>query len=328
MDTPLPVTGNFEGILPIRVLQHNITAKLEKAHSRVVEEAVELLKASKLNPGIDYVIGRDIARTPRANCENRRIELQETFLASQWCIAYFFLTIHDWFASQYSVGNKPLAVDTTNPNIQVAHRLVEWGCSLYKEWSAWPDHLPNPEKFRPSKKEYIGKVNRLFLEGIVFILGHELGHFALDHCETITEIKSRPQWSEDDSSVLKSLEHEADGYAREFIFRDSDADTDQELCTKLFGALSGLLGILLSYPSVKAIRNSTHPDIDHRILNTLEYGLGLIGDEELRGAVRWEVVIGFRYFLTFNRIKPGGCVEYETIGDLLDECLRQIEDNK
>mgnify|MGYP005854529415 CR=1 FL=1 len=207
-------------------------------------------------------------------------------------MSYFFLTVQESISAQYRKGERPRSADFNDPDIVAAHRLLAWARSLFFKYSLWPADLPNPEHVSEEDVDYTGKVNNIFLQAAIFCLAHELGHLVSGHCEVFAGLRNS-QEREAALAEMKSLENEADQYARNFL--TSVCEKDSEECVRLFGVLVAYLGMLFSYKDVRSLRGTTHPDLDTRIFNTLLSTQ--ITDPGYREVLIMVTTLGLKYFL-------------------------------
>jgi len=180
----------------------------------------------------------------------KTIRIEETFLSFIWTICYAQLVI--------SEKMNPRTNDIViNPNDillgQGAFDLFNYGMSLTKKFTKWPDNLPNPEKYKSSDAHYIERANRAFIIVTTFILYHEFAHVYLGHVDldNLNNMASEEEYKADELS--------ADRFAIEQMINTvKPVDLiDGQACV-----LMGLSTLLLFSGSLSG---GTHPDPDFRV---------------------------------------------------------------
>lgn len=246
------------GIQPIRVLKHNITARLVDRNEKYIEE---LLINSKLDDKIKYhgeYLSLSEGQTPFIN-ENGTISIHETFLSYIWIICYYFFVLYEEILvipDAIRMGEKPRK-EHNKELCEKAKELFAYGKSLIKTYSDWDKkYFPNPEYYDKDDEEgwYIERTNDLFVEVMNFILYHEMAHAELEH------IKKRKENNLIDD--VKEMELEADRQAADKILLSKKSQEMTEL------------SIVIGVASLIFFKNNLsggklHPDIDIRLNNVI-----------------------------------------------------------
>ncbi len=261
------------GNMPIRVLQNNVIHHFENVRDDALEKHKRWVNSGKLQPGIKWLIGREKAISPYADCASKEIVIQEVFLAYIWAMTYSLVVIYEetiqkkMMAGQWN-GN----VELNTPLLQNAERLFNWALTLTDRYSDWNKNLPNPETHHTvDEKYYAEKVNGIFLNAIAFILFHECCHLVNDHCEFINRSgnKAVNQLTQSEEQNYKTLENEADIFAIESLI--SSTDSNQCKLVKGLSIVLANISLLFIVKNPKHIKSATHPDMDTRLHNFLEY---------------------------------------------------------
>jgi hypothetical protein len=148
--------------------------------------------------------------------------------------------------------------------------LLEWSISLKDEYSDWDLSLPNPEKPNNLTEEwYSEKVNGIFQDAIVYDLFHEFSHLVNSHGDALCNIlgKKVSELGEEEITLFKQIETEADNYAFDSIIEESDSEK-----YKLHKGVAIILAhctSLFVMKNPKSVKQLKHPDIDNRILNSI-----------------------------------------------------------
>jgi hypothetical protein len=258
MDTTKPFVNKLAdshiGLLPVRVLQHNLIWHFENMNEEFLELSKRVITQLKLDRGISYNFEERPARSPHVLFN--KIFIEEPFLAYVWCVSYSLtvlygevivkLSLNDYHKNHDEVIDRDLAIG--------AYSLWEYAVSLLGNYSDWNKKLPNPEQFDPNLEELISKVNGLYLVAMKFILAHELAHLELEHN------KKEPDDSKiEEAAFSKLLEKEADERAMNLVLAGSN---DESRTSIKMGILLGLCSLVFTNMSIKGI---SHPDTDDRI---------------------------------------------------------------
>lgn len=261
------------GNMPIRVLQNNVIHHFENVRDDALEKHKKWVDTGKIKPGIKWLIEKEKVSSPYAACNSKQIAIQEVFLSYVWAITYALVVIYEEAIQKKMIAHQWTGVIELNtPLLQGAERLFNWALSLTDKYSDWDKNLPNPEiQETDEEKFYAGKVNGIFLNAIVFILFHECCHLVNDHCAFLEKVINK-HWSQltaTEREDYKALENEADLFAIESIISSTDSNKD-----KLIKGLSLVLAnvsLLFIVKHPKILKSVTHPDVDTRLHNCLEY---------------------------------------------------------
>ncbi|KIO54677.1 phage exclusion protein Lit family protein [Flavobacterium hibernum] len=252
--------NSHSGKQPIRVLKHNLTARLEARNKKYIESLQS-----------DYRLHQEIlyhaenlpllnGQMPFIN-DNGLINIHETFLSYVWINCYYFYVLHE---EKYAIPNliaqgkmesRPYSAEL----LSEAEDLFRYALTLVKGFTDWDkDVLPNPEYFDEESPQgnYILHVNDLFVEVLNFILYHETAHAELEHIKKV-------QLNQLENEERKPLEIEADSRAIQLIMKNSTSRQKAEIAVVM-----GLASMLFIKNSLKG--GSTHPDVDQRIENAIE----------------------------------------------------------
>ena len=265
------------GNMPIRVLQNNVIHHFENARVDTLKKHKEWVNAGKIQPGIQWMIEKEKVSTPYANCISKKIVIQEVFLSYIWAITFSLVVIMEEAIQKKMIsGQWNGVVNFDTPLLQQAEKLFNWALSLTDKYSDWDKNMPNPEtQNTDEKKFYSGKVNGIFLDIIVYILFHECCHLVNDHCEFIKKVgnKNLSQLTEMEKENYKALENEADLFAIESLI--APTDLDKHKLVKGLSIVLANISLLFIVKHPKQLKSVTHPDIDTRLHNSLEY----LGDD-------------------------------------------------
>jgi len=243
---------HYQGIMPIRVLQHNLIVGFENANSEFKDLTKQVVTNSNLVKVISYTAEEERIKSPHVTFG--QIAVQETFLSYVWCIS-FSLTV------LYSEVVVKKAKNDTNPNDEEqinfefardAYQLWEYALSLIDDYSAWDINLPNPEIYSKEYEDLIPRINAMYIEAMKFVLAHEFAHVELEH-------SSRINPGIDENVFNKQIEKEADERAIELILKGMDESNSM---TIKVGILAGLCSLLFFKSTTKELQ---YPDVDNRI---------------------------------------------------------------
>jgi len=261
------------GNMAIRVLQYNVIHHFENVRDDALEKHKEWVNTGKIQPGIKWLIEKEKVSTPYADCISKEIAIQEVFLSYIWAITYSLFVINEEAIQKKMIaGQWNGVVDLNTPLLENAEKLFNWALSLTDKYSDWDKNLPNPEiQNTNEEKFYAGKVNGIFLDTIGFILFHECCHLVNGHCEFIKKVGSKnlSQLTEMEKENYKALENEADVFAIESLIASTDPNKH-----KLIKGLSIVLAnisLLFIVKHPQQLKSVTHPDVDTRLHNCLEY---------------------------------------------------------
>lgn len=261
------------GNMPIRVLQNNVIHHFENIRDDSLSRHIEWVKKGKIQPGIKWLIEKKKVRTPYADCCSKEIVIQEVFLSYIWAITYALVVIYEEAIQKKIIkGEWNGIIELDTPILNDAEKLFIWALSLTDEYSDWVLNLPNPE-IQKSEQEnfYAEKINGIFLDIIVFILFHECCHLVNDHCDFRKRIgnKSLSELTAEEKQSYKELENEADIFAIESMVWI--ADPNQYKLIKGLSIVLANIALLFVLKHPKMVKSATHPDVDTRLHNCLEY---------------------------------------------------------
>jgi hypothetical protein len=253
------------------VLRHNITSHFEKVRDNTFKQVFEGVAQSKLKPGIQVTIQEQPLRTPFADCNARTIHLDENYIAYLWAMSYsLFVTYEEGVKKRIISEHFTGIINYDTDLLKRAKLLFDWAVSLKDTFSKWDLNLPNPEHHNnDTERWYAEKVNGIFQDIVIYDLFHEFAHLFNDHCNALTGIFGKKTYAltEEDITLCKQIETEADNYAFDSIVETSDSEQYKlhkgvaiilAHCTSLF---------VLKNPN--SVKQSIHPDIDNRILNSI-----------------------------------------------------------
>jgi hypothetical protein len=247
---------------PISILQNNICDHFENIRPETLEMLKKDVGDLKIDPGIEYDLEKIAIKNqyvkPYASLGRKKICIHEVFLSYLWSICYFFFVVNE-HVQMKMIKNEWNGYLEFNESVLInALKLFKWAISLNDKYSEWDINLPNPQNPPSEEEKYIcGKVNKIYLDAVVFILFHEYAHIVLDHKNKMNQI---PQ---------KELEVEADNYALESIILNSDDET-YKLNTGV-GLTIAVLSLFYLKNSLRNITSNTHPDLDIRVQSIIEY---------------------------------------------------------
>ena len=134
--------------------------------------------------------------------------------------------------------------------------------------------LPNPEIFYSAEEQfYITKVNGIYLKTVTYLVNHEIAHLVNDHINVLRplnlKLKNRTPLTDDEKVTYKTIESEADVYAREEMVDQTD-DEDEKLKIGLSIVFAHCASLFVhKHPS--SIAETIHPDTDDRLFHSLEF---------------------------------------------------------
>jgi hypothetical protein len=247
------------GQQPIRVLKHNLTARLEERNKKYIES---LQSDFRLNKNIKYIsenLPINVGQKPKID-SNGIIHLHETFLSYVWIVCYYFFVLHEEkYAIPNCIKNNLPTPKPHNPELlPIAKELFDYGKSLVTLFSVWDkDNLPNPEYFDEQTDEgyYIFRTNDLHVEVLNFILYHEMAHAEFEHIKkrTIGNLTNEEN---------KPFEIDADTRAIELILSNCRNRNVSELAI-----IIGIASMLFCNSTLDG--GKRHPNIDTRLENAI-----------------------------------------------------------
>ncbi len=252
------------GYLPVRVLQHNIIHTFENANPDFIKHSKSIVGDKKLNPEIGYTINKNNLEGneiigPHVKNKERKIYIDETFLAYMWCVCYVLYVE----SNKLITGDESYSKDTND--------LFKYAKSLQGKYSDWDrDTLVNPERYSSENKDNVEKTNAIFQYAIAFILYHEFYHVESGHIDS--NIYDNKEISLEMTKEKLENECEADKKAIELMFNGVDESNKKVI---KYGITISLCALM--FLSGKLVR-STHQDSDNRIRDALD-GLDLEDDD-------------------------------------------------
>jgi len=235
-------------------------------------------------------------RTPIANLETKEVQLHESHLSYLWTVCYFLTAVREITFEQTS----PTGIIHLNASREydTSILLLEWGCSLKTQYTAWPSDMVNPTHTTDKR---ISDANILYLYALQYLMYHEVGHLVL-HYDAIEFIKARRnpfyEPTQHDASFLYNMEEAADNYAFDCMFLCEEADNIKFL--KLSGAIVTHLSNFYNL-SESDIRGGIHPDLDKRLRSITDRVE--IQSEELDWCINHLYATGIQLFFCLKHVK-------------------------
>jgi len=158
---------------PLKKYYRNFLDRIEN-HSGIKKEVhQEGVKAGKVCPGIEFKIGGYV-KSPK--CLYGKIFMNEAFFAFLWTTIYWLFTSFEKHHVEknnalYQGKEFKLSKEADN-QIKKAFDIFEWGLSLRKEYSGWPDGLLSFNE----KDPWIEKISNIWLSSASFVFYHEYAH--------------------------------------------------------------------------------------------------------------------------------------------------------
>ncbi len=257
---------NHPGLQPVRVLQHNVTARFEETNPQFAALTKQLMEAINFQPGIGYFISEGALvdldddghnHTPYID-EQHKIMVHETFLSYIWCMCYSLMVLYEEAVAKPShnqVAQQMVQVPD-QAAIDRAHELLAYGRSLIKMYTPWDmAALPNPQRYN-SDDVWVERANGVFTYAMNFILCHEFAHAEKQHIDQLNGLRRTP---EEVRQVRIAFEKEADQRAIELMLQGTTTAT---AASQYSGILVGLCSMLF-FSSTTTSR--VHPSTDDRI---------------------------------------------------------------
>lgn len=202
--------NDSDWLLPIRVLNNNIIPHFENARPEDLDIMEDLVHRGIVRPEIGMISDCRPVESPCIN--DGLMVLQETYLGHLWALSYSLFTIAE------HVNAKMIAKEWDGILVPCRDRpeafaLFDYSMGLVKEFQKWDLRLPNPEVVDQTDREYIGKVNNIYLWATTFDLAHEFAHAYFGHYEKQECILADDSLSEAEKQAkLKNFEIDADNY--------------------------------------------------------------------------------------------------------------------
>jgi hypothetical protein len=246
------LADSHEGLMPIRVLQHNLIYEFENMSPSFLELSKKVVNELGLSTEIIYSCEEISARSPFVVFG--KISLHESFLSYVWCNCYSLSilysevivkkSVNDFFGQEVAIIDKAKAIK--------AYRLWEYAISLVSSFSVWDTNTPNPEKYDVNDEEDVLRINSLYLTAMKFVIAHEFAHIELQH-------SIRTEAGIESEEVSRRFEIEADARAVELLLQGQN---NENIDTIRIGLLLGLCSLLF-FSSVA--KGKGYPDMDDRI---------------------------------------------------------------
>jgi hypothetical protein len=239
---------DFPGQYPIRVLKHNLPHTIIMHKPEKKEKLEKAIADGVINPKIDYVISKKFGLI-KIDGDTKQITINEQFLAFLWSFIYStFVIVEEGVQTKVLTSGSNLwdgKIDNSRPIVIRAQELYIWSKNLPKAFSLWPMQLPNPEVFYTAEEQfYINKVNGIYLKAATYLANHEFGHLVNKHIDTlkIFNQKGHTNLTEEEKNIYKTIEGEADLYAREEMVSQDD-DEGMKLINGLSIVLAHCAGV-------------------------------------------------------------------------------------
>lgn len=249
---PNPTNVLHQGNLPVRVLAYSIIQYFQTTHLNFIDELEDEMQYNGLQSRIIYDNGEKAIDNLASISEDGIISLNEPYLAYLWCLSYAVIALkhaHDY-------GN---STPELTPELIRAFQSLNYGCSLFSQWSSWDVNIPNPEFCDTTVDSYIGEANGVMLLATRFILCHEYSHHYLGHTFDVTSIPK---------DELKKEEFAADKHAFEIMMQGMGETGPQMDATIQLGIVIGICSLFFINGCWKG--GDEHPDIDERVYRLLE----------------------------------------------------------
>ncbi len=235
------------GNMPIRVLKENMLGRFENAIGITREEHLHNIEIEKISAGIQYDIEKQPSMSPYV--QSSTIFLQECFLSYLWAMLYSLIIIYDeTIVKKLRNGNWNGKVLLEEPLTERAYQLFNWALSLKRAYSEWPIDLPNPEYMQDEEREFVLKINNIYLDVTTLVLVHEYAHLVEDYAGD------------------KKGERMADNFARNALLDEQPGNKKQ------FGRniAAIILWLALMFINKPDFHSKTHPDLEIRLLDALQ----------------------------------------------------------
>jgi hypothetical protein len=261
-----PITHH--GILPVRVLQHNIIDWFENTSPDLLEDMIGEYKYNELQNAIEYRIERNPITDVCEISEQKQFILYENYNQFLWSTCYSIIVLFDEAIQIPTLlGNYNGKIDYDNVLIRRAVATFKEGFSLFRFYNDSPFFaLPNPEKYSEYEQKYIEKASGVFLAAMTYILVHEFGHQYFGHLN----VQATPDERRKDEFVV-------DDFAYDKISTRFDSEYGSTYKLGLLTALTSLY-----FLDEKLTGGDYHPDPDSRLIRQLNK-MGLSDRDNLWG---------------------------------------------
>ncbi len=309
---------------PIAVLWGNIIHAFENVDDTFLNMHREATESGNLSKAIVYDKEKEKVRTPYANLKTREINIQEIYLAHLWSFIYSIFVMYEEGIQKPLINNTfdgSLKFET--PLLQRAKLLFDWSISLTSEYSEWDEDLPNPKKHNSKEEKfYAEKVNGIFQNSVAYLLFHEFAHLTQNHDSFFLGINMN-NLSDADIAERVQIENEADQFSFNMLIKEQD--DEKQRWVKGLSILLVICSALLITPTARGIKQSSHPDLDQRMLNILQ-NLNL-ATEEAQFYCWYLCGFAVRFYLIKHKIDVS-TGEYETAQDAFFSYLGLLDEIK
>ncbi len=253
---------------PITVLWGNIVYAFENADETALGLHKAATNSGKLAKSIACDNRKEKVRTPFADLKGKEINLQETYLSHLWSFIYSVFVMYEEGIQKPLINNRfDGALRFETELLQRAKLLFDWSISLTSEYSDWDERLPNPRTHNNEIEQfYAEKVNAIFQDSVAYLMFHEFAHLTQGH-ESFFLGVALNESREEELAELIQMENEADQFAFSMLVKD--ADDEKQRWKKGLSILFVMCSALLVTPHANSIKQTTHPDLDNRLLNIL-----------------------------------------------------------
>lgn len=269
---------NHKGTQPIRVLQFNLTERLENTHPDFANQTRQLIDSLGFNPGIVYhcnelpiqaTVDDHKGQTPYIK-GGKIVHIHETFLSYVWCVTYALVTLYEEAVAKPS-ENQHAGRNVHTADVQLikdAESLISYAWKLINLYEPWNKNLPNPELYDSVNSTWIHKINGIYLYAMNFILVHEFIHAQEQHGVKSAVALQQGTELEEYNALRRDFEREADLLAIRALrqghieYTGADEPASNRVSSEL-GNLVGFCSLLFFSRSVNT--SIQHPSIAERI---------------------------------------------------------------
>lgn len=296
---------------PIEVLANNLVHNIESLAGKNKHPLQVSVDAGHISSQIDYELDAVPPRAPFADHIRRAVCFQESYLAYLWAYIYSnFVVFEEAVQRRLLNGTFSGAIEFDTPLLRRAKSLGDWAEKFALKYEKWDEALlPNPRYVLDSaEKEFVGKVNGIFLGATSYLFFHEYAHLILGHDPTA------------DDALQIEQEKEADNFALSFLVSGSTTDVERQIAGLSIVLLCSSNFHLAS--SVHSVWQDRHPDMHER----LRFGLsGLnLGTPASKYYLYFLASINIKRFLEAHGIATKVMTE-DTAEELFFEYLEQFD---
>ncbi|MEN0054481.1 MAG: phage exclusion protein Lit family protein [Mucilaginibacter sp.] len=259
--------------------------------------------------------------TPKVDLRLGLIQLHESHLSYLWCMIYSFMSLLDFTEKRIAEGQTYIVM-TDAPELIGTNSIFTWAVSLKRECSNWPANLPSPA----GVSQDCDLTNRIFIQAVLYIVYHELGHLSIGHDQYLPLI-TKQELTEEESQTLKLLECEADNFAFDCL-KEVD-ETEDSTLINVFAASVAHMSNLYLITNTADLLQMKHPDVDTRIFNLMNK----VQFENEHHKSGMDLIYNIGLSLFINQLSPTYLTEdmsFESFDDILNylySCL-DIEKSK